>query len=109
MRRRQFLKGLGAAGISAGASSSTFAQGVAGASRVQRVIVIGAGIVGASIAYNLARRGAEVIVIEKTAPAAEASPGAELAAKIKAQVRRVFLGQPEVLDQVVAAMEAAGV
>ena len=73
MRRRQFLKGLGAAGISAGASSSTFAQGVAGASRVQRVIVIGAGIVGASIAYNLARRGAEVIVIEKTAPAAQAS------------------------------------
>ena len=41
-------------------------------------------------------------------PPPVASPTAELGGKIKAQIRRVFLGQPEVLDQVVAAMLAGG-
>jgi len=46
---------------------------VAAAKTVNRVAVIGAGIVGASIAYNLSKRGCEVLVIEKHGPAAQAS------------------------------------
>ncbi len=38
-----------------------------------RVAVVGGGILGASIAYHLARRGADVVVVEKTRPAAEAT------------------------------------
>ena len=38
-----------------------------------RVVVVGAGIVGASIAYHLARRGASVTVCEKDRPAAGAT------------------------------------
>ncbi len=38
-----------------------------------RVAVVGAGIVGSSIAYHLARRGAEVVVFEKRRPAAGAT------------------------------------
>lgn len=41
--------------------------------RGTHVIVVGAGIVGASIAYHLARRGAQVTVLEKSQPAAGAS------------------------------------
>ncbi|MBO0982140.1 FAD-dependent oxidoreductase [Microbacterium sp. SD291] len=46
-----------------------------------RVIVIGAGILGTSIAYQLGKRGAEVTLIDKAAPGqpprtAPASPGA---------------------------------
>ncbi len=40
---------------------------------VTRVAIIGAGIIGASIAYNLSKRGCEVVVIEKHEPAAQAS------------------------------------
>lgn len=39
----------------------------------QKIIVVGAGIIGASIAYHLARRGAEVVILDKTGPAAEAT------------------------------------
>jgi glycine/D-amino acid oxidase-like deaminating enzyme len=38
-----------------------------------RVIVIGAGSVGANVAYRLARRGAEVVVLEANAPASGTS------------------------------------
>lgn len=38
-----------------------------------RIVVIGAGIVGASIAYHLAGRGAQVTIIDKGAPAAGAT------------------------------------
>ncbi len=40
-----------------------------------RVLVVGAGIVGASITYHLAKRGAQVTVIDKQAPASHASRG----------------------------------
>ncbi len=43
------------------------------ASSSLRIVVVGGGIVGASIAYHLVRRGADVVLVEKTAPAAEAS------------------------------------
>ncbi|MEO0368546.1 MAG: FAD-dependent oxidoreductase, partial [Pseudomonadota bacterium] len=40
-----------------------------------KVVVAGAGIVGASIAYQLAKSGATVIVIDKQGPATHASRG----------------------------------
>lgn len=43
------------------------------ADTAQRVVVAGGGIVGASIAYHLAKRGAEVTLLEKAEPAAGAS------------------------------------
>ena len=46
----------------------------AGEPRAQgKVVVVGAGIVGSSIAYHLARRGAEVTIFEKRRPAAGAT------------------------------------
>lgn len=38
-----------------------------------RIIIVGAGIVGASIAYHLARQGQRVIVVEQAYPAAGAT------------------------------------
>lgn len=38
-----------------------------------RIVVVGAGIVGASIAYHLARRGARVVVLERDRPASAAT------------------------------------
>ncbi len=77
MDRRTFLHAVsGAAGLTAAGplvSSALAADGVFGSTHVKRVAVIGAGIVGASIAYNLSKRGCEVIVLEKRAPAAQAS------------------------------------
>src|SRR5580698_2698888 len=66
MNRRQILKSL------------TVASSIAAFSRLRaasptRVVVIGAGILGASIAYHLAKRGAQVTVLEKTAPASGAT------------------------------------
>jgi len=77
MNRRKFLHGVSAAaGLSAAgplARSGFASSGPDGSSGVNRVAVIGAGIVGASIAYNLSKRGCEVIVLEKRAPASQAS------------------------------------
>jgi len=77
MDRRRFLRGVSAAaGLAAatpGMRTAFAAEDVAGSGRVNSVAVIGAGIVGASIAYNLVKRGCEVIVIEKNAPASQAS------------------------------------
>lgn len=45
-------------------------------SRPPRIAVIGAGIMGASIAYHLARRGAQVIVLDQASPGNGATQGA---------------------------------
>jgi glycine/D-amino acid oxidase-like deaminating enzyme len=74
LNRRKFLGGMTAA-TAMGVAGPLVHGAVAatGVKNVNRVAVIGAGIVGASIAYNLSKRGCEVIVIEKRAPASQAS------------------------------------
>ncbi len=68
MDRRSLLKGIGASGLLLNAVRPAFAaQGRASSSR--RVIVVGGGIIGAGIAYELAKRGAQVTVLERKAPA----------------------------------------
>jgi glycine/D-amino acid oxidase-like deaminating enzyme len=44
-----------------------------GSAKSDRVVICGAGIIGASIAYHLARRGANVTVLEKQRPGAGAT------------------------------------
>jgi glycine/D-amino acid oxidase-like deaminating enzyme len=46
---------------------------VTGFARKDRVVIAGAGIIGASIAYHLARRGADVTVLERDRPGAGAT------------------------------------
>ncbi len=67
MRRRDLLK------WSAGLLLGTLPRWHAIAAPARRVVVVGGGIVGAAIAFQLSRRGAEVTVLEKSAPAAGAS------------------------------------
>ena len=67
MRRRTFL------GLAVATTASTAAPRVWARGRPLRVGVVGAGIVGSSIAYHLADAGAEVTLFEKTAPAAGAT------------------------------------
>jgi len=71
MDRRAIIASL--AGLSA--ASALPAAGWA-AGRRPRIVVVGAGIMGASIAYHLARRGAEVIVLDQAAPGGGATQGA---------------------------------
>ena len=61
---------------------------VAAQTRTPRIVVAGAGIVGANIAYQLAKRGAAVTVIERDAPAAGAT------AKSFAWINATFSKQP---------------
>ena len=61
--RRQFLQLLAAAAVS---PKGRAAEGL-------HVVVAGAGIVGASIAYHLAKSGANVTVIDRQGPATNAS------------------------------------
>ncbi|MFK8021710.1 MAG: NAD(P)/FAD-dependent oxidoreductase [Pseudomonadales bacterium] len=65
-QRRHLLKLMAAAALSACAPLTPN-------SKTQRVVVCGAGIIGASIAYHLAKSGAAVTVIDKEAPASHAS------------------------------------
>ena len=37
------------------------------------IVIVGAGVIGASIAYHLAQRGAQVIILEKERPASGAT------------------------------------
>ena len=69
MDRRRFIKTLSAAGLATAGAGPLFAQG----RTVNRVVVVGAGIVGSSIAYYLAKRGCEVDIVEKNLPASQAS------------------------------------
>jgi uncharacterized UPF0146 family protein len=74
--RRQFLASSGAAGLVAACApmeSLVSAQESMPAGKVNRVAVVGMGIVGASIAYNLSKRGCEVVLIDKKGPASQAS------------------------------------
>lgn len=66
MHRRTLLKLLSAPAITG------FRLGAA-EPRPQRVVISGAGIIGASIAYHLAQRGAQVTVLEKQRPGSGAT------------------------------------
>lgn len=66
MNRRLFIQ------ISANAAVTYLAR-VDGMPVPGRVVVAGGGIIGASIAYHLARRGAQVTLCEKARPAARAT------------------------------------
>ncbi len=68
MDRRDLLKFVAAATI-AGCSARS------GAGKGLKIVVVGAGIVGASIAYHLAKAGASVTIIDKEGPATHASRG----------------------------------
>ncbi len=68
MQRRRFLTQL--AGLAAGAAVPR--RLVAGG-RAGRIVVIGAGIIGAATAYRLAKRGARVTIIDRAGPAAGAT------------------------------------
>ena len=68
MDRRTLLKLLAATAV-AGCESPTSSN------KNLRVVVAGAGIIGASIAYHLAKSGATVTVIDKQGPASHASRG----------------------------------
>jgi len=68
MRRRRFLTQL--AGLAAGAA---LPGRLPAATRPPRIAVVGAGILGAAIAYRLTRRGARVTVFDKSGPAAGAT------------------------------------
>lgn len=68
VNRRTLLKYLSLAALSASGCHSA-------GQRPLRVVVAGAGIVGASIAYHLAQAGAAVTVIDQLGPATHASRG----------------------------------
>ena len=63
MNRRQFLQSLAA----------TAFAGTARAASALHVVVAGAGIIGASIAWHLAKAGARVTVIDREGAATHAS------------------------------------
>ncbi|MGI9272808.1 MAG: NAD(P)/FAD-dependent oxidoreductase [Woeseiaceae bacterium] len=68
MDRRALLKLIAATALAGCNSRDGSAQGL-------KVVVAGAGIIGASIAYHLAKAGASVTVIDKKGPATHASRG----------------------------------
>jgi glycine/D-amino acid oxidase-like deaminating enzyme len=70
MRRRQVLQWGAGLALGSLAGARVLAAAVA---RPVAVIVVGGGIVGASVAYHLARRGARVTLLEKSQFAAGAS------------------------------------
>ena len=73
MHRRDLLQTGGALGALAFCPSA--AQAREGGSP-RRVVVIGAGIMGVSIAYHLAKAGTRVVVLERATPGSQATQGA---------------------------------
>ena len=67
MKRRKLIKAMS---VAAGFGLS---HKLAYAQKVPKVAVVGAGIVGASIAYYLSKQGGDVVVLEKSKPAVQAS------------------------------------
>jgi len=72
MDRRTRLKLMAATAL-AGTSAQISAS--AKNSSKEKILVVGAGIIGASIAYHLAKAGADVTIIDGLAPASHASQG----------------------------------
>ena len=68
INRRALLKFAAAGAVLSFGTDPLSAQGL-------RVVVAGAGIIGASIAYHLARAGAQVTVVDQEGPATHASRG----------------------------------
>jgi glycine/D-amino acid oxidase-like deaminating enzyme len=66
MKRRNFIRALTVAAIAARTRPLW-------AAAVNRVVIVGAGIIGTSIGYHLARRGADVLILEKEKPGAGAT------------------------------------
>ena len=66
MNRRDFLKILGLFAIS---PKKIYAQ----KSKIKEAVIIGAGIIGCSIAYELSKRGVKVTLIDKNAPGSACS------------------------------------
>jgi len=66
--RRTFLKGLGGL-LGATALSRRWPAGRS----ADHVVIVGGGVLGASLAYHLSRRGAQITLLEKEAPAAGAT------------------------------------
>lgn len=72
MDRRRFIdSGIKAVGALAAALPTR--PGFTQSGSVRSVVVIGAGIVGASIAYHLSKRGCDVTIVDKKLPASQAS------------------------------------
>ena len=87
LSRRRLLTLMGSSGLALGLSPWAVAR-----SRPHRVVVIGAGILGAAIGYELSRRGAQVTLLEKQAPASATTGDsfAYLNASTKAASRPYF-------------------
>jgi glycine oxidase len=64
------------------------------------VVVVGGGVVGLACAWRLARRGAEVAVLEKSLPGGGAT---RVAAGMLAPVGELTFGEPELLELTLAA------
>src|SRR5688572_20240778 len=66
------------------------------------VAIVGAGVIGLSIAHRAARAGLDVVVLERDRPGAGASG---VAAGMLAPVTEAEFGNPELLEQGMAAAE----
>ncbi|MDA0345404.1 MAG: FAD-binding oxidoreductase, partial [Proteobacteria bacterium] len=66
MNRRDFLKLLALLAVSTYLGSST-------STKKDRIVIVGAGIVGSALGYELAKAGANVTLIDKAQPGSQAS------------------------------------